>query len=74
MALLERLHADREVTLSAAASDTYCATLQRYHGWLVTGTFTVALKLVPSRCGSCVGAGGGEEERGAVWQLQAAAG
>lgn len=22
---------------------------QRYHGWIVTGTFTVALKLVPSR-------------------------
>lgn len=50
-ALLERLHADRGVTLSAAASDTYGATLQRYHGWIVSGTFTVALKLVPSRCG-----------------------
>lgn len=47
--LLRRLHSDREVTLSQAASETYYATLQHYHGWIVTGTFTVALKLVPSR-------------------------
>ncbi len=32
-----------------AASDTYYATLQKFHGWIVTGTFTVALKIVPSR-------------------------
>ena len=49
VALLRRLDADREVTLSEAASETYYATLQQYHGWIVTGTFTVALKLVPSR-------------------------
>lgn len=50
VALLERLQADRAVTLSEAASETYYATLQRFHGWIVTGTFTLALKLVPSRC------------------------
>lgn len=48
-ALLLRLTQDREVPLSTAASETYYATLHQYHGWLVTGTFTVALKLVPSR-------------------------
>jgi len=47
--LLNRLYADRQVSLSNAASETYCATLQHFHGWIVTGTFTVALKLVPSR-------------------------
>lgn len=47
--LLGRLESDRTVTLSAAASETYYATLQCYHGWIVTGTFNVALKLVPSR-------------------------
>jgi hypothetical protein len=49
VAVLRRLHDDRAVGLSAAASETYYQTLQRYHGWIVTGTFTVALKLVPSR-------------------------
>jgi hypothetical protein len=50
VALLDRLYTDRQVSLATAASETYYATLQRYHGWIVTGTFTVALKLVPSRC------------------------
>lgn len=49
VALLDRLFTDRQVTLSQAASDTYYATLQKFHGWIVTGTFTVALKIVPSR-------------------------
>lgn len=49
VALLERLYADRAVSLSTAASEVYYQTLQRFHGWIVTGTFTVALKLVPSR-------------------------
>ncbi|KAL4433929.1 hypothetical protein ABPG75_000370 [Micractinium tetrahymenae] len=49
VALLDRLYTDRQVTLSQAASETYYATLQKFHGWIVTGTFTVALKIVPSR-------------------------
>ena len=49
VALLDKLHSDRAMPLSTAASETYYTTLQRYHGWIVTGTFTVALKLVPSR-------------------------
>ncbi|KAK2079908.1 hypothetical protein QBZ16_002303 [Prototheca wickerhamii] len=46
--LLQRLLDHPEETLSAAASEAYYATLQKYHGWIVTGTFTVALKIVPS--------------------------
>lgn len=49
MALLQRLDQDRAIPLAQAASETYYATLQHFHGWIVTGTFTVALKLVPSR-------------------------
>lgn len=48
-ALLDKLYADRQMSLSQAASETYYATLQQYHGWIVTGTFTLALKIVPSR-------------------------
>lgn len=58
--LLQRLLDHPEETLSAAASEAYYATLQKYHGWIVTGTFTVALKIVPSRCapwGSLMGPG-----------------
>ena len=47
--LLERLMEDQDVSLSTAATETYYETLQQYHGWIVTGTFTVALQLVPSR-------------------------
>ena len=49
--LLERVidpvNADK--TLSDIATATYYDTLQQYHGWIVTGTFTVILKLVPSK-------------------------
>ena len=49
LALLQKLEQDRSISLSEAASETYYSTLQQYHGWIVTGTFTVALKLVPGR-------------------------
>lgn len=39
----------RDKTLSEIATETYYETLQKYHGWIVTGTFTVILKLVPNR-------------------------
>ncbi|KAI8101490.1 hypothetical protein M9435_001596 [Picochlorum sp. BPE23] len=49
--LLERVidPANADKTLSDIATATYYDTLQQYHGWIVTGTFTVILKLVPSR-------------------------
>ena len=64
IALLSRLERDRAVTLSEAASETYYSTLQQYHGWIVTGTFTVVLKLVPGRDTffENVGAKGGDDQ------------
>lgn len=35
------------VSLSEIVTATYYETLQQYHGWVTTGTFTVLLKLVP---------------------------
>lgn len=47
--LLQSLEADRTSSLSDLASKTYQQTLYQYHGWLVSGTFTVALKFAPGR-------------------------
>ena len=49
VALLLKLADDKTLSVSTAASEAYYATLQKFHGWVVTTTFTVALKLVPSR-------------------------
>ncbi|GAB4818195.1 hypothetical protein N2152v2_005241 [Parachlorella kessleri] len=49
VALLVKLAEDKGMSVSTAASESYYATLQKFHGWIVTTTFTVALKLVPSR-------------------------
>ena len=43
--LLRRLHDDRQVSLAAAASEVYTATLYQYHGWITSAAFTVALKV-----------------------------
>ena len=47
--LLQNVQENKTASLSEIASETYYSTLQRYHGWIVTGTFTVVLKFVPSR-------------------------
>jgi hypothetical protein len=47
--LLQSLEEDRTSSLSDLASKTYQQTLYPYHGWLVSGTFTVALKFAPGR-------------------------
>mmetsp|Transcript_19346 Transcript_19346/g.58475 ORF Transcript_19346/g.58475 Transcript_19346/m.58475 type:complete len:209 (+) Transcript_19346:161-787(+) len=48
-ALLQRLRDNRGETLPAAASEAYTETLYKYHGWVTSAAFTVALKLAPSR-------------------------
>lgn len=53
VALLLRLHDDPAVTLPTAASDSYTATLYRYHGWVTSAAFTLALK-VHTLCGCAV--------------------
>jgi len=47
--LLRLLQADESASLSSAANQAYNEVLQPYHGWITTGIFTVALKIVPSR-------------------------
>ncbi|KAK9867885.1 hypothetical protein WJX84_000554 [Apatococcus fuscideae] len=49
VALLKRLHDDQNVTLATAANEVYYATLYKYHGWITSSAFVLALKLVPSR-------------------------
>ena len=43
--LLRRLYNDRQISMSAAASEVYTDTLYRYHGWMTSAAFTVALKV-----------------------------
>ncbi|KAK9839707.1 hypothetical protein WJX81_007247 [Elliptochloris bilobata] len=47
--LLQCLHDDGSMTLAAAASKAYAATLERHHSWFTSTAFTLALKIVPSR-------------------------
>ncbi|KAK9836470.1 hypothetical protein WJX74_001113 [Apatococcus lobatus] len=49
VALLKRLHDDHDVSLATAANEVYYATLYKYHGWITSSAFVLALKLVPSR-------------------------
>ncbi len=47
--LLSILHRDKEASVSTAANDAYTKVLQPFHGWITSGVFWAALKLVPSR-------------------------
>ena len=44
--LLQRLFADRSVSMATAASDAYTETLYKYHTWYTAAAFTVALKVL----------------------------
>ncbi len=45
VALLRRLHDDPDVTLAVAANEVYYATLYKYHGWITSSAFVLALKV-----------------------------
>ena len=45
VALLKRLHDDQNVTLATAANEVYYATLYKYHGWITSSAFVLALKV-----------------------------
>lgn len=47
--LFQRLVADREATLAAAASAAYAETLSPYHSTVIRGTVTTGFVLLPSR-------------------------
>ena len=47
--LLRILHQDKDASVSDAANAAYEKVLKPYHGWITSGVFWGALKLVPSR-------------------------
>eukprot|EP00246_Nothoceros_aenigmaticus_P014954 TRINITY_DN595_c0_g2_i3.p1 TRINITY_DN595_c0_g2~~TRINITY_DN595_c0_g2_i3.p1 ORF type:complete len:178 (+),score=36.16 TRINITY_DN595_c0_g2_i3:66-536(+) len=47
--LFHNLLSHPDWTLSQAASEAYIATLKKWHGWIASAAFTVAMKLVPDR-------------------------
>ncbi|MCO5579128.1 hypothetical protein L7F22_033442 [Adiantum nelumboides] len=49
VALFQNLLSHADWTMSQAATEAYNVTLKKWHGWIASGAFTVALKLVPER-------------------------
>ncbi|XP_030548695.2 glycolipid transfer protein 1-like isoform X1 [Rhodamnia argentea] len=47
--LFRNLLAHPDWTMSQACSDSYGKTLKKWHGWLASSSFTVAMKLAPDR-------------------------
>ncbi|KAJ0981575.1 hypothetical protein J5N97_009830 [Dioscorea zingiberensis] len=47
--LFHNLHEHPDWTLSQACIDSYDKTLKKWHGWIASTTFMVALKLAPDR-------------------------
>ena len=47
--LLRILHQDKDASVSDAANAAYEKVLKPFHGWITSGVFWGALKLVPSR-------------------------
>jgi len=47
--LFRNLLEHRDWAMSQACSDSYGKTLKKYHGWLASSSFTVAMKLAPDR-------------------------
>uniref|UniRef100_A0A5B6ZG76 Glycolipid transfer protein domain-containing protein n=1 Tax=Davidia involucrata TaxID=16924 RepID=A0A5B6ZG76_DAVIN len=47
--LFRNLLEHAEWTMSKACTDSYSKTLKKWHGWLASSSFTVAMKLAPDR-------------------------
>ncbi|KAK9724280.1 hypothetical protein RND81_05G060800 [Saponaria officinalis] len=47
--LFRNLLEQPEWTMSQACSDSYSKTLKKWHGWLASSSFSVAMKLAPDR-------------------------
>ncbi|PIA36332.1 hypothetical protein AQUCO_03400316v1 [Aquilegia coerulea] len=47
--LFRNLLEHKDWTMSQACSDSYSKTLKKWHGWLASSSFTVAMKLAPDR-------------------------
>ncbi|KAK4720234.1 hypothetical protein R3W88_018572 [Solanum pinnatisectum] len=49
VALFRNLLEHQDWTMSQACSDSYSKTLKKWHGWIASSSFTVAMKLAPDR-------------------------
>ncbi|KAL3685360.1 hypothetical protein R1sor_003382 [Riccia sorocarpa] len=47
--LFRNLLANQNWTMHQACTEAYAATLKKWHGWVASAAFTVAMKLVPDR-------------------------
>ncbi|CAH9075470.1 unnamed protein product [Cuscuta epithymum] len=47
--LFSNLLKDAECTMSDACKDSYSHTLEKFHGWIASSAFKVAMKLAPER-------------------------
>ncbi|CAL5413607.1 unnamed protein product [Camellia sinensis] len=47
--LFRNLHDLEDWTMAQACTDSYGKTLKKWHGWLASSSFTIAMKLVPDR-------------------------
>ncbi|KAL7177631.1 hypothetical protein ACSBR2_030901 [Camellia fascicularis] len=47
--LFRNLHDHEDWTMAQACTDSYGKTLKKWHGWLASSSFTIAMKLVPDR-------------------------
>ncbi|KAI8005204.1 Glycolipid transfer protein 1 [Camellia lanceoleosa] len=47
--LFRNLHDHEDWTMAQASTDSYGKTLKKWHGWLASSSFTIAIKLVPDR-------------------------
>ncbi|THG10240.1 hypothetical protein TEA_003642 [Camellia sinensis var. sinensis] len=47
--LFRNLHDHQDWTMTQACTDSYSKTLKKWHGWLASSSFTVAIKLAPDR-------------------------
>ncbi|KAK7391718.1 hypothetical protein VNO78_20137 [Psophocarpus tetragonolobus] len=49
VALFQNLHEHPDWSMAQACTDSYNKTLKKWHGWLASSSFTVAMKLAPDR-------------------------
>ncbi|EFJ13785.1 hypothetical protein SELMODRAFT_234738 [Selaginella moellendorffii] len=60
MNLFDNLLRHPDWTMTQASTEAYAATLKKYHGWIASGAFTMAMKLTPERKKFMEMLGGGE--------------
>ncbi|XAR48950.1 hypothetical protein NMG60_11031945 [Bertholletia excelsa] len=64
--LFRNLHEHEDWSMAQTCTDSYCKTLKKWHGWLASSSFTVAMKLAPDRKKFMEVIGGAENTRADV--------